>query len=128
MEVFMDHSILRKRLTTFKSSKGNLIKVSDELLFDLIRAWESWTGTSTELAKDLGINVKQLSFIVRKAKKLHREGRFPESEFKEIKINSESGQIIESSPCSGVEIIWNNGKIIRFSQVDLLVDFLKKVA
>ena len=124
----MDHSILRKRLTTFKSSKGNLIKVSDELLFDLIRAWESWTGTSTELAKDFGINVKQLSFIVRKAKKLHREGRFPESEFKEIKINSESGQIIESAPCSGVEIIWNNGKVIRFSQVDLLVDFLKKVA
>lgn len=128
MEVFMDHSILRKRLTTFKSSKGNLIKVSDELLFDLIRAWESWTGTSTELSKDLGINVKQLSFIVRKAKKLHREGRFPESEFKEIKINSESGQIIESAPCSGVEIIWNNGKVIRFSQVDLLVEFLKKAA
>lgn len=124
----MDNSILRKRLMTFKSSKGNLIKVSDDLLFDIIRSWESWTGTSTDLAKELGIHVKQLGFIVRKAKKLHREGRFPTEEFKEIKINSESGQIIESMPCSGVEIIWNNGKVIRFSQVDLLVDFLKKAA
>jgi hypothetical protein len=124
----MDNLTLRKRLMTFKSSKGSLTKVSDELLFDIIRSWETWAGTSTELAKELGINVKQLSFIVRKAKKLHREGRFPESEFKEIKLNYESGQIIESVPCSGVEIIWNNGKVIRFSQVDLLVDFLKKAA
>jgi hypothetical protein len=128
MEVFMDNSILRKRLMTFKSSKGNLIKVSDELLFDVIRAWESWTGTSTELARELGIHVKQLSFIVRKAKKLHREGRFPTEEFKEIKINPESGQIMELAPCSGVELVWSNGKVIRFSQVDLLVDFLKKAA
>jgi hypothetical protein len=124
----MDNLTLRKRLMTYKSSKGSLTKVSDELLFDIIRSWETWAGTSTELAKELGIHVKQLSFIVRKAKKLHREGRFPESEFKEIKLNSESGQIIESAPCSGVEIIWNNGKIIRFSQVDLLIDFLKKAA
>lgn len=66
--------------------------------------------------------------LMGKAKKLKREGRFPESEFKEIKINSESGQIIESAACSGVEIVWDNGKPIRFSQVDLLVDFLKKAA
>lgn len=74
---------------TFKGNKGNLIKVSDDLLYDIIRSWEEWSGTSTDLAKELGIHVKQLSFIVRKAKKLHREGRFPVEEFKEIKINSD---------------------------------------
>jgi hypothetical protein len=124
----MDNSVLKKRLMTFKGNKGNLIKVSDDLLYDIIRSWEAWSGTSTDLAKELGIHVKQLSFIVRKAKKLHREGRFPVEEFKEIKINSESGQIMELGPCSGVELVWSNGKVIRFSQVDLLVDFLKKAA
>ena len=33
----MDNAVLRKRLMTFKGNKGNLIKVSDDLLFDIIR-------------------------------------------------------------------------------------------
>jgi len=126
----MDNTILRKRLSTFKTSSGSLIKVSDDLLFDIIRAWESWTGTSTDLAKELGVNVKQVSFLVRKAKALQREGRFPESEFKEIKIEESPSNLasLTSGPCNGVEILWDNGKLIRFSQVEQLVDFLKKVA
>ena len=31
-------------------------------------------------------------------------------------------------PCLGIEMIWENGKLIRFQQVEQLVDFLKKVA
>lgn len=123
----MDNTVLRKRLSTFKTSSGSLIKVSDDLLFDVIRAWEAWTGTSTDLAKELGVNVKQVSFLVRKAKKLQREGRFPESEFKEIKIESSSTASFSGIPC-GIEIAWDNGKVIRFGQVEQLVDFLKKVA
>lgn len=123
----MDNTVLRKRLSTFKSSGGSLIKVSDDLLFDVIRAWEAWAGTSTDLAKELGVNVKQVSFLVRKAKKLQREGKFPESEFKEIKIESSPTPSFSGSPC-GIEIAWDNGKIIRFGQVEQLVDFLKRVA
>ena len=123
----MDNAILRKRLSTFKSNKGNLIKVSDDLLFDIIRTWESWTGTSTELARELGLNVKQLGFIVSKAKKLQREGKF-ESDFKEIKVEgAPEAQGFQGAPC-GIELAWESGKIIRFSQVEQLVDFLKKVA
>ncbi|MDO9182931.1 MAG: hypothetical protein Q7U04_11015 [Bacteriovorax sp.] len=124
----MDNTILKKRLSTFKTDKGVLKNVSDELLMDILCAWESWPGSARDFYTSIGMNWKQMAKLMGKAKKLKREGRFPESEFKEIKINSESGQIMESTPCSGVEIIWNNGKIIRFSQVDLLVDFLKKAA
>ena len=126
----MDNAVLKKRLSTFKSSKGNLIKVSDELLFDVIRSWEAWSGTSTELARELGIQVKQLAFIVRKAKKLHREGKFPSEDFKEIKVQESPSNLMSltSGPCTGVEIIWENGKLIRFQQVEMLIDFLKKVA
>lgn len=123
----MDNAVLKKRLSTFKGSKGNLIKVSDDLLFDVIRSWESWTGTSTDLAKELGVHVKQLAFIVRKAKKLQREGKFPESEFKEIKLESSPTSSFSGSPY-GIEMAWDNGKVIRFGQVEQLVDFLKKVA
>lgn len=123
----MDNTVLRKRLSTFKTSGGSLIKVSDDLLFDVIRAWEAWVGTSTDLAKELGVNVKQVSFLVRKAKELQRAGKFPESEFKEIKIESPPTSLFSGSPC-GIEIAWDNGKVIRFGQVEQLVDFLKKVA
>lgn len=124
----MDFIVLKKRLSTFKNENGRLSKVSDELIMDLLRAWESWTGSSKEFYQSLGLNKQQLAIFIKKAKKLNKSGIFPVEEFKEIKINSETGQIMELGPCSGVELIWNNGKVIRFSQVDLLVDFLKKAA
>jgi hypothetical protein len=61
--------------------------------------------------------------IIGRAKKLRREG-FPVQEFKEIKIAEQAAL----SPCQGIEISWDNGKLIRFVQVDQLVDFLKKVS
>jgi hypothetical protein len=125
----MDNAILKKRLNTFKTSNGKLTQVSDEVVMELLRAWEQWPGTSADLYRDIGLSKMQMVILIKKAKKLIKSGAvFPESDFKEIRINSESGQIVESSPCSGVEIIWNNGKVIRFSQVDLLIDFLKKAA
>lgn len=121
----MDNAILRKRLSTFKSSKGSLTRVSDDVLADVIRAWEQWTGKSMELARELGVDKYQLVFLIKKAKQLKREGTFPVDGFKEIKV--EGAQLVGLSPC-GIELAWDNGKLIRFSQVEQLVDFLKKVA
>jgi hypothetical protein len=68
--------------------------------------------------------------LIGKAKKLKREGHFPVEEFKEVKVTElESGTETGGlPPCLGIEILWDNGKVIRFPQVDSLVDFLKKVA
>ena len=121
----MDNAILRKRLSTFKSSKGSLIKVSDEVLFDVIRVWEEWSGRSGDLSRELGIDIKQLVFLIKKAKQLKREGVFPVEGFKEIRV--EGAEQAVGEPC-GIEVTWDKGKIIRFAQVDQLVDFLKKVA
>ena len=121
----MDNAILRKRLSTFKSSKGSLTKVSDDVLCDVIQVWEHWTGKSTDLGRELGIDKWQLVFLIKKAKQLKREGKFPEEGFKEIKV--EGLYSAGPSPC-GIELSWDNGKLIRFSQVEQLVDFLKKVA
>ena len=124
----MENVVLKKRLSSFRSDKGSLAKISDDVLIDILFAWENWTGSSKDFYKDLGISKSQLGGLMGKAKKLRREGHLAEGEIKEIKIDTESGRIVESSPCAGVEITWTDGKIIRFSQVDLLVDFLKKAA
>jgi hypothetical protein len=70
----------------------------------------------------------QLVIILKKGKRLVKKAASTESNFKEIKIESKSGKIIESSPCAAAEIIWKDGQIIKFSQVDLLLEFLKKAA
>ena len=121
----MDHSVIKKRLSTFKSSKGSLTRVSDEVLADVIRAWEQWNGKSTDLARELGVDKYQLVFLIKKAKQLKREGTFPEGDFKEIKVEGVASS--GPSPC-GIELAWDNGKLIRFAEVSQLVDFLKKVA
>src|ERR1700722_20325289 len=111
----MDNAILRKRLSTFKSSKGSLTRVSDDVLADVIRVWEQWSGKSTDLARELGVDKYQLVFLIKKAKQLKREGTFPVDGFKEIKLDPSTVAGV-GTPC-GIEICWDNGKLIRFSQV-----------
>jgi len=123
----MDNSILKKKLSTFRTPAGKLTRVSDEVLVEVIKAWEQWPGSSSEMARDLGLTMRQLVILVEKAKKLLRDGGFPADAFKEIKIEgSPAGGF--SGPCAGIELTWEAGKLIRFSEVGQLVDFLKKVA
>jgi len=124
----MDNTILKKRLSTFKTEGGSVKKVSDELLVDILRAWETWTGTAKDFHDSIGLSKTQLGGLMGKAKKLHREGRFPVEEFKEIKVESTAGVSSFGGPCNGIEINWEQGKVIRFAEVSQLVDFLKKVA
>jgi hypothetical protein len=127
MEVFMDLITLKKKLSTYTSSKGYIKNVSDDVLFEILTAWENWTGPSKEFYKALGFSQTQLASLVGKAKKMKREGYFGEETFKEIKLET-IDNITSLPPCSGVEVIWKNGQVLRFSQVDLLIDFLKKAA
>jgi hypothetical protein len=123
----MDNAILKKRLNTFKSAKGTLKRVSDEVVLDVLRAWENWTGTSADLYRELGLSKMQLVIMIKKAKKLVKNGVVLESEFKEIALHSPSEQIGGNVQC-GIELAWDQGKVIRFAQVEQLIDFLKKVA
>lgn len=125
----MDNAILKKRLSSFRTDKGTLTKVNDDLLIDILLAWESWTGTAKDFYTGLGISKMQLGGLMGKAKKLRREG-FPTDGFKEIKVEEIPSNLVSltSGPCQGVEILWEGGKLIRFPQVEQLIDFLKKVA
>lgn len=137
----MDLEVLRKKISTFRGEGGKLRNVSDELLFEILTAWEHWTGPLKGFYSAIEVDSRKMASLLGRAKKLKREGHFPSEEFKEIKLNSENsfsshseegqGLSLNEGSCfirSGIEVHWENGKLIRFSQVDQLVDFLKKVA
>ena len=125
----MDHVVLKKKLSTYLSEKGYLRNVSEEVLYEVIVAWENWTGSSAEFYRSLGFTAKQMASLIGKAKKLKREGYYGEGEFKQIKVEGQvPSPALKTDPCSGIEITWHDGKVIRFAQVDLLIDFLKKAS
>ena len=123
----MDNTVLKKRLNTFRSEKGSLARISDEVSVDVHRAWESWEGSTVQFAKEIGITSGQLVIIIKKGRKLIKSGVVTDSEFKQISVQppAPSGGM----GCKGgILVKWERGRLIRFSQVDQLVDFLKKVA
>ena len=123
----MEQGILKKRLNTFKSAKGTLKRVSDEVIMEVLRAWESWPETSKGFYQGLGLSKQQLAILIKKGKSLIKSGAVSESEFREIKVENSGG--VPTMPCAGAMILkWEKGKHIEFSKVDQLVDFLKKVA
>ena len=122
----MDNAILKKRLNTFKSAKGIIRKVSDEVVIDILRAWENWPGRTVDLYRELGLSKMQMAIMIKKAKQLIKSGIVVESEFKEVNLNSLMGA--SATMVGPIEVSWDKGKVIRFSEVDQLVDFLKKVA
>jgi hypothetical protein len=124
----MDNVTLKKKLSTYESEKGYLKNVSDDILFEVLVAWENWTGPAKDFYRSLGFSPNQMASVIGKAKKLKREGYFGEGEFKQIKIESSPVASEVSGPCLAAEIVWKDGRVIRFAQVDLLIDFLKNAA
>lgn len=124
----MELEILKRKISTYRSEGGKITKVSDELAMELLLAWEAWTGPASGFYSAIGVDYRKMASILGKAKKLKREGHFPVEEFKEIKIEGTSGSGFSGGPCIGIELAWDQGKVIRFSEVSQLVDFLKKVA
>lgn len=123
----MEMEILKKKLSSYRSDGGQIRNVSDELLLELLGAWEQWTGSAREFARVLGVNRNAIPKLIGKGKKLKREG-FPTGDFKEIKIDAAVSPPSPSGPCVGIELGLADGKVIRFPQVDQLVEFLKKAA
>ena len=121
----MDLVILKKKLSSYKTEGGYVKNVGGDLLIEILSAWESWTGPSGGFYSGLGINGKSGARLIGEAKKLRREG-FATDGFKEIKVMG--GEARSLGPCQGIEVVWENGRLIRFPQVEQLIDFLKKVA
>jgi hypothetical protein len=125
----MDLEILNKKLSTYRNARNQVRNVPDELLLEVLSAWEHWTGSTPDFYRGLGISHRGMGSMMGKAKRLRREGRVPTSEFKEITEALLGGSPVTTGfTGAGIELSWEQGKIIRFPQVEQLIDFLKKVA
>ena len=125
----MDLEILKKKISTFRGDGGRVRITDDHLLLEILSEWEKWIGPTDGFYKSIGVSQRGMASIIGRAKKLRREG-FPTQEFKEIKISESPSSLssLAAGPCQGIEILWDNSKLIRFQQVEQLVDFLKKTA
>jgi hypothetical protein len=124
----MDLTVLTKKISSYRTPKGQIRSLPNELLAEILHAWEQWSGPSAAFYKQLGVDYRKMGSMMGKAKQLKRDGAFDGLQFTEITLDQESGQVIELPPCSGVELVWEGGRIIRFSRVEMLLDFLKKAA
>jgi hypothetical protein len=123
----MDNAILKKKLNTFKAGEsGQLRAVSDDVVMEVLRAWENWPGKASDLYRELGLSKMQLVTMIQKGKRLVKSGVVQESEFKEVAVAGT--EAVGLRPCVGIELVWGEGKVIRFPGVEPLLDFLKKAA
>ena len=121
----MEFAVLKRKLTSFRSKDGRLKKVPGELLIAILRTWESYTGSRTAFGKELGLRQSQLGPLIHRARLYAKSSVHGAEDFTEIQTSSDS----PPAPADGrIELSWAEGKVIRFSRTDELVDFLKKVA
>ena len=121
-----ENLILKKRLNTCRTSKGTLTNVPDDLVIDIVRAWEKWPGTAKSLYNGLGLQRQQLSNIIRKGKKLLKGGKQTLGPFTPVEIKTSTAKDFNNK--IPIVLSWDKRKSIRFYQVDHLVEFLKKAA
>ncbi len=124
----MDLTVLSKKISSYRTPKGRITNLPNELLAEILHEWEQWSGAPSAFYKLLGVDFRKMGSMMGKAKQLKRDGAFDGLQFTEITLDQETGQVMELPPCSGVELVWEGGRIIRFSRVEILLDFLKKAA
>jgi hypothetical protein len=66
----MDLEILKKKVSSFRGDGGRVRNLSDDLLMEILTAWEQWTSPTKGFYTALGISRNGISSIIGKAKKL----------------------------------------------------------
>lgn len=128
MEVlFMDLTVLSKKISSYRTPKGRITNLPNELLAEILHAWEQWPGTPSAFYKQLGVDFRKMGSMMGKAKQLKREGAFDGLNFTEVLVEGIETHAPPAVGGCGIELVWDN-KIIRFGSSELLMDFLKKAA
>ena len=118
----MDLEILKKKLSSYRGEGGRINNVSDELLLEILHAWEQWTGPAKEFYRAIGSHREKMARMLGKAKQLKRDGHV--APFQELAVEG----VTDNTASFSCDIeVQDNNKIIRFRKVDLLLEYLKKV-
>ena len=124
----MDLTVLRKKISSYRTPAGKITNLPDELLAEILHAWEQWTGPTSGFYEAIGAHHRKMGKLMGKAKQLKREGAFDGLDFTEVKLEEEqvASACYPPGDCN-IELIWQSN-VIRFGSSDLLLDFLKKAA
>lgn len=124
----MDLTLLKKKISSYRTPKGRITNLPNDLLGEILHAWEQWTGTGSGFYSSLGVSQKKMAKLMGKAKQLKRDGAFAGLSFTEVIVEGSDGPSLSAVGGCGIELIWDNNKVIRFGTPDLLMEFLKKAA
>ncbi|MCB9062949.1 MAG: hypothetical protein H6622_15610 [Halobacteriovoraceae bacterium] len=95
----MDLTILSKKISSYRTPKGKITNLPDELLGEILFAWEQWTGAAYGFYKALGVDQRKMAKLMGKAKQLKREGFFDGLDFSDdLKVVTETPIIILALP------------------------------
>lgn len=119
----MDFEVLKKKLSTYKNARGQVRGVNDDLLLEVLSAWEHWTGSAKDFYRGIGISHTGMASMIGKAKRLRREGH--SLPFEEVSIEGVTNIDTPSTITCDIEVHFKD-KVIRFRKVDPLVEYLRK--
>ena len=117
---------LKKRLNTCRLSTGRLSKIPDDLIINILKSWGRWPGTSKAFYQSIGIKKQQLGSIMKKAKRLIKDGNEKLRPFIPLEVRPASPTT--SNQMIPIILRPDKTKSIRFYEVAHLVEFLKKSA
>lgn len=121
----MDFEILRKKLESFRTPGGCYKNIKSELLIELLRVWEEYKGPSTTFAKQLGMTQRQLGRQIREARKAAVISDAVDPAFQALQVPSLAEDATKEG---GISMSWGGDKVVKFPNVDLLIEFLRKAA
>ena len=124
----MDLTVLSRKISSYRTPKGRITKLPNELLGEILHAWEQWSGSPAGFYSQLGVDYRKMGSMMGKAKQLKRDGAFDGLNFTEVVVEADHQQVSSPVGGCGIELVWDNNKVIRFGSPELLVDFLKKAA
>lgn len=120
--------ILKKRLNTCRSSTGRISQLPDDLVIDIVKTWERWPGTAKSFYQSLGLKKQQMGSIIKKGKRLFREGKEKLGSFVAVESQNLTANTSDDKKKAPIILNWDKNKTIRFYEVGHLVEFLKKCA
>lgn len=124
----MDLTVLSKKISSYRTPSGRITNLPNELLAEILHAWEQWSGSPKAFYQQLGADHRKMASLMGKAKQLKRDGAFDGLNFTEVIVEGSNPEGIVATSGCGIELVWDSNKVIRFGTPDLLMEFLKKAA